>query len=259
MFQYDTPVFYSKTNQKDFEHEVNCLIYKDYDSDNFERVSVDPICEESYSNLFTNAYVRAFAIGCWLSMIQQLSGINWIIFYSTDIFTKNSSGTEAEVNAKFGTFLVGLVNWASSIWVLPLISVFGRKTLLLIGQYGMIIWYLLLSVSSSYNMNTLIEVLTLIFVCFFELGVGTILWIYASETMTAKGMGIAILLNWVITIIWSFSTPFMFSGISPHYVYGMLMILWFFGVVFIHRKYLILINYSLHHWNKGTYKSSNWW
>ena len=51
--------------------------------------------------------------------------------------------------------------------------------------------------------------------------------------MTAKGMGIAILLNWVITIIWGVITPLLFSNLGPSFTYFILSVLTFGGLMFI--------------------------
>lgn len=55
--------------------------------------------------------------------------------------------------------------------------------------------------------NTLIKVFTILYVCYFEFGIGPILWLYNAETMTDKGIGIAVFLNWTLTILIGLLTP----------------------------------------------------
>lgn len=241
VFKYDTPAFYTKMNQKELFHSVNKLIYKGYNSNSNTNSSSVIAKEEKYSDLFSYPYFKAFAIGWSLSFMQGLTGINWILFYSTDIFSKNATGSNPEVAAKYGTFLFGLVNWSSCILALPLLGMFGRKKLLLVGQYGMILCHFCLSLWSKSHIRYSTEFFVLLFVSFYEIGVGTILWIYASEIMTAKGLGIAALFNWISTIVFSFITPYLYSMLPTEYVYGLLMIFWIIGLIFIHCK-LFLFN-----------------
>ena len=147
IFKYDTPVFYSQKNQKELQLEANKKIYLNFNESAVTKSShPETTIEESYSDLITTPYIKAFMIGWGLSFVQGLSGINWIVFYSTDIFSRNSTGINAEVAAKFGTFLMGLVNWISCMFALPLLNHFGRKTLLLTGQYGLIFCHFMLSI-----------------------------------------------------------------------------------------------------------------
>ena len=53
-------------------------------------------------------------------------------------------------------------------------------------------------------------ILILLFVGIFELSLGPVLWLYLAETMTEKGMGFAVLLNFIITmVIGAFSSIFL--------------------------------------------------
>ena len=65
----------------------------------------------------------ATIVGCSLSVLQQLSGINAVMFYSSTIFTK------AGVSGRLGTAIVGFVNMASTFIALFLL---GSKLLSLI-------------------------------------------------------------------------------------------------------------------------------
>ncbi len=52
----------------------------------------------------------------------------------------------------------------------------------------------------------------LAFVILFEFSLGPIPWIYMAEIMTDKGLSIAILLNWLFTLLMAIVTPFVISG-----------------------------------------------
>lgn len=142
-YKYDTPAFYWANNQVALAKEVESKIYHEQEinrgranSEHSEEESTSSVTE-TYTDLLTAPYIASFLIGCGLSIVQQLSGINCIIFYSTDIFTSGTSGSSEERAAQFGTFLVGLINCLSSLLALPLLSYYGRRSLMMVGQIGM--------------------------------------------------------------------------------------------------------------------------
>ena len=59
-----------------------------------------------------------------LSILQQLSGINAVMFYSSTIMG------EVGFRPNIGTAIVGLVNMVSTFPTLYLMGKFGRRTLL---------------------------------------------------------------------------------------------------------------------------------
>ena len=71
-------------------------------------------------------YSRATFVGCSMSIFQQMTGINVIMFYSNTIF-KN-----AGVPATTVTGLVGIVNFVSTLIGMVFLGYFGRKTLMLV-------------------------------------------------------------------------------------------------------------------------------
>lgn len=75
---------------------------------------------------------------------------------------------------------------------------------------GLGICYFLVDKGSTYQI--LAVVFVLLFVMFFEFSLGPIPWLYMAEIMTDKGLSIAVLLNWIFTLIIAIVTPFVISG-----------------------------------------------
>lgn len=240
VFRYDTPKYY-RQNEKHKEVEaVEALIYKEKQTEinrsMLENSNNNQNQKVPISALFTPRYRKAFIVGCLLAIFQQLTGINAVIFYSNDIFVGDRTGYESERAAKIGTVIVGIVNWAFALIVIPLLTRFGRKTLLIFGQLGMGSSLLVLAILSIVGSPTGIIVFTLIFVAFFELSIGPILWLYAAEIMTESGMAAASLITWIITIIFGLFTSRLFELLTPKGMYftftgidilGLLFILFF--------------------------------
>ena len=69
-------------------------------------------------------FAYATFVGCSLSILQQLSGINAVMFYSSTIMSK------VGFRPNLGTVIVGLVNMVSTFPTVWLLDRFGRKSLM---------------------------------------------------------------------------------------------------------------------------------
>lgn len=91
-------------------------------------------------------------IGVVMQLSQQLSGINAIFYYSTNIFT--SAGLKEEV-AKYSTIGVGVVMVAMSLVSIMLMDRTGRRTLHLYGLGGMFITSMFLTIFLLFGVSVL--------------------------------------------------------------------------------------------------------
>lgn len=131
-----------------------------------------------------------------------MTGINIVMFYSSTIMA--SSGLQPNIV----TALVGLVNWIAVFPTVYLFGKFGRKPLLWILSFAIAAMLIGLGVCQRINAQwndhydtdnptaqTLSIVFLMMFVLFFELSLGPLLWIYLSEIMTEKGLSLGVGVN----------------------------------------------------------------
>lgn len=111
--------------------ELNVLMGKIYEKSEVQAridcIVVNQSGESSVSyheTLLSPKYRVATYIGCALSFLQQLTGINIVMFYSSSIL--KSTG----IKSTLVTALVGFVNFVSVFPTLVLFKKFGRKILL---------------------------------------------------------------------------------------------------------------------------------
>ena len=97
---------------------------------------------------------RPLVIGIVMQLSQQLSGINAIFYYSTDIFT--NAGLTEDV-AKYSTIGVGVVMVAMSLVSIMLMDRTGRRTLHLYGLGGMFIASMFLSIVLLFRVSVNVE------------------------------------------------------------------------------------------------------
>ena len=58
------------------------------------------------------------------------------------------------------------------------------------------------------------------FVLMFELSLGPVPWVYMSETMTVRGLSLAVGLNWIFTIVIGLITPILLDSIGGYFFIG---------------------------------------
>ena len=96
----------------------------------------------SLKALFHPSMKLVLTIGISVGILQQITGINSVFFYSPMIFEQSGIGTNA---AFMQAVLVGLVNLAFTIAAMALIDRLGRRPLLGFGMTGIAICMLTLS------------------------------------------------------------------------------------------------------------------
>ncbi|XP_038677770.1 solute carrier family 2, facilitated glucose transporter member 1-like [Scyliorhinus canicula] len=126
-------------------------------------------------------YRQPLIVAVVIHLSQQLSGINAVFYYSTDIFTK--AGVQEPIYATIGA---GVVNTVFTVVSLFLVERVGRRTLHLIGLAGMAGCTLLMTIAlgllkSVPSLSYLSIVAIFGFVAFFEIGPGPIPWFIVAE------------------------------------------------------------------------------
>jgi SP family arabinose:H+ symporter-like MFS transporter len=104
--------------------------------------------------LFQSSLKLVLTIGISIGILQQITGINSVFFYSPMIFEQSGIGT----NASFmQAVLVGLVNLVFTLVAMALIDRLGRRPLLGFGMTGIAVCMLMLSYgfgSATYKLDS---------------------------------------------------------------------------------------------------------
>ena len=242
-FTYDSPLWLFRKGDREGAMKALSWIYTEegisIGINRFEQSDEKPDAllendnkSPSYREIFSNLkYRKMLRVGILLGIIQQVSGINAGIFYSTAIFKNLGSD---EFMSKLYTVVIGVVFLISSICSLPLLSRYGRRTLLLSGQ---ILLAIDMCVLGFLNLFTdappaiLIVGVILIFV-FFSYSIGATLWLYLGEALIEKILVVSAAVNlmWVGIVTGAFPVVVQNLGISYAFLFfGVCMI---FGTVY---------------------------
>jgi MFS transporter, SP family, galactose:H+ symporter len=157
----------------------------------------------SYRDLRAPAVKAALVVGVGLAVLQQVTGINTVIYYAPTII--QDTGIDSDSAAILASIGVGVVNVVATIAALWLVSRFGRRPLLVVGVTGMVIALVLLGVafevgSGGEGLASLAVIALMVYVGAFAISLGPIFWILNSEIYSLKARGhaagVGTMANW---------------------------------------------------------------
>ncbi len=146
----------------------------------------------------------ALFIGVSLALLQQVTGINTVIYYGPQIF--QMAGISSNTASILAQTLVGTVNVLLTLVAIFFVDRVGRKPLLYIGLAGMFLALTTLGIAFaqphlSGSLGTIALVSMMVYVGCFAFSLGPIVWLLISEIfpLPARGLGMSIstLANWV--------------------------------------------------------------
>ncbi|RMJ11551.1 putative glucose transporter rco-3 [Fusarium kuroshium] len=177
---------------------------------------------DTYKDIFVGSphLGRRTLTGCGLQMLQQLTGINFIMYYSTTFF--GGAGVESPYTK---SLIINIINVVSTIPGLLVIEHWGRRKLLMIGAIGMAACQLLMaSFNTATGPNfekasqTILVTFCAVNIAFFAASWGPVVWVVTSEIyplkVRAKAMSVSTASNWILNFGIAYSAPFM-VGTGP--------------------------------------------
>ncbi len=173
--------------------------------------------EEDNTSLFTRKNRFPVFLAVSFAVFNQVSGINAIIYYAPRIFEMTGLGKQSSLLSSVG---IGAVNLLFTLIALNFIDRFGRRTLMMIGSFGLILTLGL--VSRAFYLNDfgglMITVLLLVYIAFFAFSQGAVIWVFISEIfpnqVRAKGQTLGSLTHWVMAAIVAFSFPMLAESLG---------------------------------------------
>ena len=180
--------------------------------------------EGTFAELFSRRYRLPVIIAVVLMLGSQFSGINSIMYYSTEIF-KNATG---DANAAFNSSIwIGLVNLVATFVAIALVDKLGRKPLLLIGNAIQV--FALGAVGVLYAHDPKSPALfgfIALYTAAFAMAMGPLSWVVCSEIFPAKlrgrAMSVATFAVWIgcLTVVQTFPFLVQHPSIGPSRTLG---------------------------------------
>ena len=150
----------------------------------------------------------ALFVGVSLAVLQQVVGINTVIYYGPQIF--QLAGIASSKASILATAIVGVVNVLLTLVAIFFVDSFGRKPLLYAGCLGMFasLSWLAFAFSQPHLEGSLVKIALaslMIYVGCFAFSMGPIVWLLISEIFPLQvrglGMSICALSNWVANFV----------------------------------------------------------
>lgn len=177
--------------------------------------SIKQSVQAHQEKLFQQRYMKPVMYAVLLAMFNQLSGINAILYYAPRIF--EMAGFD-ESKAYLQPVYIGAANLLFTALAMTVIDKFGRKTLMLIGSVGMIVFLGLTAYAfrdaHSANSNVLIYLIG--FIAFFAFSQGAVIWVFISEifpnSVRSQGGSLGSFTHWIMAAIISWTFPIIVEG-----------------------------------------------
>ena len=171
--------------------------------------------------LFQKRYWKPILIAFLIATINQLSGINAILYYAPRLL--EMSGVFRE-GAMLQCIIIGLTNLTFSMLGMVLIDKLGRKTLIGIGAVGMVICQAMVARGFALEVFTGYYMLICLvgYVAFFALSLGATIWVVIAEVfpndVRASGQVFGSMTHWVWSALLTWFFPLCLS-IGGQYIF----------------------------------------
>ena len=161
------------------------------------------------SGLFKAKNKKILGLAFFISFFNQLSGINFILYYAPEILSKIGLGAK---DSLLNSIAIGGTNLIFTFVGLYFIDRMGRKKLLLIGSIGYI--FSLMMVAFYFKTGTHPTALMgflLLFIASHAVGQGAIIWVFIAEIfpnkIRAAGQSFGCSVHWVFAALITLVTP----------------------------------------------------
>ena len=189
------------------------------------------------AELFGHSLRMPMLVGMGLSIFQQITGINTVIYYSPTIF--GFAGFKSPGSAILAGAALTAVMWCFHVLAIFLLDRVGRRPLLLVGVVGQIVGLAILGAAfqfqqvagfKAYMSYVAIGGLGIYTACF-AFGLGPIFWLMISEIFPLKVRGAA--MSAVTVANWGMNLVVAVTFLSLVGVLGHAWTFWLYGVIAI--------------------------
>jgi len=189
-------------------------------------------------SFFSGKYNFPILLAFLLAFFNQMSGINFVLYYAPRIFTQAGIAADSVLGASIP---IGVVNLLFTLLGVYLIDRMGRKQLMLIGSVGYIVT--LLGVAWAFATGAeggIVVALVCAFVGAHAIGQGAVIWVFISEIFPNQvrdyGMSFGSGTHWVFAALITMVTlPVLeaFSATTVFLFFAGMMVLQLLWVIFM--------------------------
>lgn len=248
-FMPETPVYYlMKGNEEAARKSLIRLRGCQYDVESELQAQREALEEAKRSGVSFSVAIKSratkkgFVIAYGLMLFQQMSGVNAIIFYSSDIFNKAGSSLPSGE----ASIIVGAVQVISVFVGTLVVDKLGRRILLLASIAVMFLTTLILGVyfycivyTNAFDDLKWFALIPLcVFLILFSVGFGPIPWLMMPEIFAPEVKGTAgssaCLFNWLTAFIVTKFYSDMTAAVQPYGTFWIFSLFCAIGIIFVY-------------------------
>jgi major inositol transporter-like SP family MFS transporter len=163
---------------------------------------------------------RIVLVGLAIAVMQQITGVNSIMYYGTQILTESGFERNAALVANIANGVISVLATFVGIWLLGRVR---RRPMLIGGQIGTFSALLLVGVFSlvlpeGVGRASVVLLLTVTFLAFQQGAISPVTWLMLSEIFPLKlrglGMGVCGLTLWLVNFLVGLLFPILVAGIG---------------------------------------------
>lgn len=213
------------------------IIYQKVDvaKRHLEEIKLDRKELSGQDPLFQKKYKKVLYLGFLIAFFNQLSGINFVLYYAPQILEQAGLGGS---DSLFNSIAIGIVNLIFTLIGVRLIDRLGRRQLIIIGSVGYILSLIMVGVCFQFSLSS---ALLLTFICLFvaahAIGQGAVIWVFISEIFPNRvrsyGQSWGTGTHWVFAAIITMITPFFIDDKEGLFRNNLEVIYYFFAFMMV--------------------------
>lgn len=173
-------------------------------------------------NIFSKKYSTPLLLAFLIAFFNQLSGINFVLYYAPEILEKAGFAT---ADSLLSSISIGLVNLVFTMAGLYLIDRAGRRQLMYIGSVGYIISLAMVSYAFLADQSANFKlVFILTFIASHAIGQGAVIWVFISEIfpnrVRAYGQSWGCGTHWVFAALITLFGSVLINALEPWIVFA---------------------------------------
>ncbi len=203
----------------------------------------------SWAEIFAPRWREPLKVGLGLAILQQITGINAIIYYSNTIFAAAGFATP-ESQASATTWAIGGVNVLATFIALAFIDRLGRRPLLMAGLVGMTVSLIAVGLAflqlstmgeGAHATTGIVTLVSLIvFIVSFAFSLGPVTWTMINEiypgAVRGRAVAAATAVNWGAAFLVSQFFLTAIKGLGPAYAFWLFAAFCLGGLVWVYLR-----------------------
>ncbi|MER2140902.1 MAG: sugar porter family MFS transporter [Priestia megaterium] len=197
----------------------------------------------TFKDLTTPWVRRVVFLGIGIAVVQQITGVNSIMYYGTEILKDAGFQTEAALIGNIGNGVISVLATFVGIWLLGKV---GRRPMLITGLVGTTTALLLIGIFSlvfegSAALPYIVLALTITFLAFQQGAISPVTWLMLSEIFPLRlrglGMWVTVFCLWGINFLVGLTFPVLLASIGLSTTFFVFVVLGIGAILFV-KKFL---------------------